>query len=205
MVFAQFDYSCLSKCFLHWVNNNNWKNVISCNPLLCIWQRETDWTNVSTEIQAKISKWILSDFAFQHSFWFTQFFFSLFLWTSFNLWVPSVCHNNRNYRLRLRGTTHTVAFRRKLPTKWLKTTPLKNKIQEIWWKIVICNFFIVISLIYSKDDTVFQMSLYEKANLEVFAKEPKIFMHAHVLSAGSCTGQANRVSLYFIWRKVQLH
>ncbi len=117
----------------------------------------------------------------------------------------SVCHNNRNYRLRLRGTTHTVAFRRKLPTKWLKTTPLKNKIQEIWWQNVICNFFIVISLIYSKDDTVFQMSLYEKANLEVFAKEPKIFMHAHVLSAGSCTGQANRVSLYFIWRKVQLH
>lgn len=57
------------------------------------------------------------------------------------------------------------------------------------------SLFIVVSLIYPKDDTVFQVSVYEKANLEVFAKEPKIFMHAHVLSAGPCTGQANRVSL----------
>lgn len=88
----------------------------------------------------------------------------LFLWMTFSLWVPSVCHNNRNYRLRLCGTTHTVAFRKKIAHKMtLYNIPLKNKIQEIWGRILICHFFIVVSLNYPKDETVFWVSMYEKA------------------------------------------
>lgn len=75
----------------------------------------------------------------------------LFLWMTFSLWVPSVCHNNRNYRLRLCGTTHTVAFRKKIAHKMtLYNIPLKNKIQEIWGRILICHFFYCCLLELSK-------------------------------------------------------
>lgn len=118
---------------------------------------------------------MVSDVAFQFFIWFIlvpAFEFLHFVSTTDNICSDYVEQH--------------IAFSRKSPTMTLNSIPLKNKIQKNL-ELSLHFFFVVATLNYPKDDTVFsRVCVWEnKANLEVFAEELKIFMHAHVLSAAT--------------------